>query len=60
MTDEQKLLISALNLLRDRRKLNQQTDAEFELEGIIADYLKDNQIYDFYLELTSGKIESND
>ena len=60
MTDEQKLLMAALKLLRDRRKLNQQTDEEFKLEGIIADYLKDTQIYDFYLELTSSNIKSND
>lgn len=54
MTNYDKLLINSIILLRNRRKLNQQTDEEFELEGQIADYLKSVNLYQTYLNVSNG------
>lgn len=54
MSTELKLLIQLIILLRNRRKLGKETDEEFKLESEIADYLKETNNYQKYLNILNG------
>ena len=47
-------LIEIISDLRDKRKVGNQTDAEFELEGAIAEYFRQERVYELYLDKING------
>jgi len=60
MTTELKLLIEAIILFRNRRKLSQQTEEEYKIECDIAEYLTTTGNYQLYLDISSGKKQIDD
>ena len=60
MNTELKLLVEAIILFRNRRKLGQQTEEEYQLECDIAEYLTTTGNYQLYLDISNGTKNYND